>query len=393
MSTSAPGRCRYLGRGSHRPDYSAAVPVCRRERLELSRPLIVFDLETTGHRPGADKIVEIAVCVRVDPDGSRDRHRAPRQPRATDPCRGDRASTGSATRTSRRSRPFARSPARLLDVLQDADLAGYNVRRFDVPLLDREFRDCGLDLALASRRIVDVMTIFHTKEPRDLSAAVRFFPRSRPLGAHGAEADVAASLEVLECAARALRRPAADGRGARRAVCYPCRRAPWTVKGSSCLREEGDRLRVRPPEGGRSARSRARSADYLEWFLKQDFPEDARTLVEEALEARGDQHDRVQARRAHPRRRRAVPDRGLSGPDPFRLAARRTLVRTQAPARRLRAAPRQDVQVGGEVRGARRRPPPGSVPLRRRRVEPLHGASATTSSRSRTSGSRTSCRG
>ena len=85
----------------------------------------------------------------------------------------------------------------LLDFLGEADLAGFNVARFDVPLLDREFRDCGLDLGLDRRRVIDAMTIFHRKEPRHLSAAVRFYLGREHAGAHAAAADVEAAAEVL----------------------------------------------------------------------------------------------------------------------------------------------------------------------------------------------------
>jgi DNA polymerase-3 subunit epsilon len=98
-------------------------------------------------------------------------------------------------RDSPQFRQIARS---LLEFLEDADLAGYNVRRFDAPILDREFRDCGMDLGLSRRRVIDAMTIFHRKEPRDLSAAVRLFLGRPHEGAHSAEADVAAAAEVLD---------------------------------------------------------------------------------------------------------------------------------------------------------------------------------------------------
>ncbi len=249
--------------------------------LVLQRPLAFFDLETTGTDPLRDKIVEIAV-VRIDPGGGREattrriNPERPIPPEAT-AVHGIRDEDVSNAPTFRQS---ARS---LLDALKDADLAGFNVRRFDVPLLDREFKECGLDLALGSRRIVDVMTIFHKKEPRDLTAAVRFFLDREHAGAHGAEADVEASIAVLN--AQLARYPdlprTVDSLDA---FCYPV--PPGAVdRGGKFVLREGEVVFAFGKQKGRALSEVARvQRDYLEWILKQDFPEDARTLVLRALQ-------------------------------------------------------------------------------------------------------------
>jgi DNA polymerase-3 subunit epsilon len=248
--------------------------------LELTRPLVVFDLETTGTDPMRDKIVEISL-LRVEPEGGRSS--LTRRINPERPIPADATAIHGIRDDDVRAAPVFRQLAReLLDVLADADLAGFNVRRFDVPLLDREFRDCGLDLALSGRRIVDAMTIFHKKEPRDLSAAVRFFLGRDHTGAHGAEADVAASLEVLQ--SQLARYPDLPRTvEALDAYCFPVPQGAVDRSGKFVLRE-GEVIFAFGRQKGRALREVARvQRDYLEWFLKQDFPEDARTLVEEAL--------------------------------------------------------------------------------------------------------------
>jgi DNA polymerase-3 subunit epsilon len=248
--------------------------------LDLIRPLAFFDLETTGIDPARDKIVEIAV-VRVDPDGGRlglTRRINPGRPipmEATAVHGITDADVSDAPTFPEIARP-------LLDLLTDADLAGFNIRRFDVPILDREFRDCALDLALASRRIVDAMTIFHKKEPRDLSAAVRFFLDREHEGAHGAEADVEASIDVLEAQLRRYPDLPRDV-AALEAWCHPT--PPGSVdRGGKFVLREGEIVFAFGKQKGRALSEVARiQRDYLEWILKQDFPEDARTLVERAL--------------------------------------------------------------------------------------------------------------
>jgi len=248
--------------------------------LELERPLAFFDLETTGTDPLRDKIVEIAL-VRVDPGGGREAKTLRINPERPIPAEAT-AVHGIRDEDVSDAPAFRQVAQGLLDVLEDADLAGFNVRRFDVPLLDREFRDCGLDLALVNRRIVDAMTIFHKKEPRDLTAAVRFFLDREHAGAHGAEADVQASIEVLE--AQLARYPdlprtvlALD------AFCYPV--PPGAVdRGGKFVLREGEVVFAFGRQKGRALSEVARvQRDYLEWILKQDFPEDARTLVLKAL--------------------------------------------------------------------------------------------------------------
>jgi DNA polymerase III subunit epsilon len=248
--------------------------------LDLERPLAFFDLETTGTDPQRDKIVEIAVC-RVDPGGgtaSRSQLVNPGRP-----IPADATAVHGIRDEDVRSAPTFRDVARsFLDFIGAADLAGFNVKRFDAPLLDREFRDCGLDLALAGRRVIDAMTIFHRKEPRDLTAAVRFFLGGDHAGAHGAEADVLATLAVLDAQ---LERypdvprtvPALD------AWLNPVPAGAVDRLGKFVLRE-GEIVFAFGKQKGRPLREVARlQPDYLEWILRQDFPDDARTIVLRAL--------------------------------------------------------------------------------------------------------------
>lgn len=249
-------------------------------RLALSRPLAIFDLETTGTDPARDKIVEIAI-LRLDLDGGRESRSRRINPER--PIPPDATAVHGITDDDVRDAPAFRQVARgLLEFLGEADLAGFNVRRFDVPLLDREFRECGLDLALARRKIVDAMTIFHRKEPRDLTAAVRFFLGREHAGAHGALADVEATAEVL--AAELDRYDDLPSTvDALDAWCNPVPAGAVDREGKFVVRE-GEVVFAFGRQKGRALREVARlQRDYLEWFMRQDFPEDARALVARAL--------------------------------------------------------------------------------------------------------------
>jgi DNA polymerase-3 subunit epsilon len=247
--------------------------------LQLDRPLVFFDLETTGTDPARDKIVEIAV-LRLEPDGSRvARARRINPERPIPPAAA--AVHGIRDEDVRDEPPFRRVAKGLLELLEGADLAGFNVRRFDVPLLARELRECGLDLQVERRRIVDAMTIFHRKEPRDLAAAVRLYLGREHEGAHGAEADLIATIDVLDAQLE-------------RYVDLPRSVAEldeWGGPGRDAVDEHGKFVRRGDDivfafgrHQGRSLRDVAREApDYLQWIVNSDFPEDAKQLARRAL--------------------------------------------------------------------------------------------------------------
>ena len=113
------------------------------KHLQLERPLVFFDLETTGTDPTRDKIVEISI-LRVEPDGGRLARTRRVDPECPIPA-GATAVHGIGDEDVRGEPPFRKVARGLLDLLDGADLAGFNVRRFDVPLLERELRDCGME--------------------------------------------------------------------------------------------------------------------------------------------------------------------------------------------------------------------------------------------------------
>jgi len=251
------------------------------KNLRLTRPLAVFDLEITGTDPSSDRIVEISV-LRVEPGGGsevRTRRVNPGRPIPPEAT----AIHGIRDEDVRDEPEFRRIARGLLDFLGDSDLAGFNILRFDIPLLDREFRDCGMDLELAGRRVIDAMTIFHRKEPRHLSAAVAFYLGREHVGAHGAEADVTASLDVLDAQLERysdLPRSVEELDG----WCRPPVPADAASPSGKFLFRNGEVVLAFGKHQGKALRDVAREQpDYLRWILKQDFPPDAKRIVESAL--------------------------------------------------------------------------------------------------------------
>lgn len=166
--------------------------------LKLTRPLVFFDLETTGTDPVNDRIIEIGY-VKVFPDGRELRHRSRVNPGIHIP----EASTEvhHITDDDVKDEPSFKDLAKreLVDVFKDADLAGYNSNKFDIPMLAEEFLRAGVtDVALSEAKKIDVQVIYYKKEPRTLVAAYQNYCGKELVGAHGALADTEATYEVLK---------------------------------------------------------------------------------------------------------------------------------------------------------------------------------------------------
>jgi DNA polymerase-3 subunit epsilon len=163
--------------------------------LHLTRPLAFFDLETTGTRIGQDRIVQIGI-VRLMPNGDRDNYQSLVNPGVPIPPEAS-AVHGITDLDVAMAPPLEAVAAEILERLEGCDLAGFNVMRFDIPLLAEELHRVGVAWDHASVRVVDVQRIFHRMEPRDLSAALRFYCGREHDGAHDALADVEATADVL----------------------------------------------------------------------------------------------------------------------------------------------------------------------------------------------------
>lgn len=163
--------------------------------LNLSRPIIFFDLETTGTSVTSDRIVEISV-IKVFPDGHVEEKTRRINPERHIP--EDSTAIHHITDEDVKDAPTFKQIAKSLhELFDDCDIAGFNSNKFDVPLLIEEFGRAGLTFDVASRNFVDVQGIFHKMEKRTLVAAYRFYCNKDLTEAHSASADTRATYEVL----------------------------------------------------------------------------------------------------------------------------------------------------------------------------------------------------
>lgn len=164
-------------------------------KLNLTRPLAFIDLETTGVNVASDRIVEICI-LKVNTDNSTEVKTMRINPGMPIPEVSSRIHK-IYDNDVKDCPTFKQVAAQLANFIGNADIAGYNSNKFDVPLLLEEFLRAEVDFDLSNRRLIDVQNIFHIMEPRTLAAAYKFYCDKSIENAHSAEADIKATYEVF----------------------------------------------------------------------------------------------------------------------------------------------------------------------------------------------------
>ncbi|MFO7653069.1 MAG: 3'-5' exonuclease [Candidatus Krumholzibacteriia bacterium] len=252
--------------------------------LRLDRPLVVFDLETTGIDVARDRIVQLAL-IRVEPDGTRRLLETLVDPEQPIPA-ASTAIHGIGDEDVRGQPTLAELVPLLHELLAGADLAGFNSIAFDLPLLVQELHRVGSPLDLGDARHLDAMVIFKRMEQRNLSAALRFYCGRDLEGAHAALADAEAALDVLDAQAGHYDELPRDAEGLHafcneRAARYvdATRKFGWDEDGEAVLafgKLNGRRLRdVACEPDGRG---------FLQWMLGRDFTAEVKQIVQLALD-------------------------------------------------------------------------------------------------------------
>ncbi|EOZ98481.1 DNA Pol III Epsilon Chain [Indibacter alkaliphilus LW1] len=164
--------------------------------LNLRTPIAFFDLESTGTNISTDRIVEVSI-LKLYPDGTKEIKTHLVNP--TIPIPKEVSLIHGIYDEDVKDAPTFKDLARdLHQFLAGADLSGFNVLKFDIPLLVEEFLRAGIDFDIEKRNILDSQKIFHMMEKRNLTAAYKFYCGKSLENAHSAEADTIASFEVFE---------------------------------------------------------------------------------------------------------------------------------------------------------------------------------------------------
>ena len=246
--------------------------------LSLKRPVIFFDLETTGLNPFSDRIIEICV-IKLFPDGSRDTRTRRINPEI--PISKEASEITGIYNEDLKQSPVFKSVAKsLLEFLEGCDISGYNVLRFDIPLLNEEFKRNGYEWDMSDVNVVDVQRIYHKKEPRNLEAALQYYCNETLEGAHAAENDVEATIKVLEGQISMYEDLPADFES----LAEFCKDERWADKTGRLHWVDGEVAVAFGKKAGTTLRELVKTdRGFLDWICKNDFPQDVKEIIKDAL--------------------------------------------------------------------------------------------------------------
>jgi len=255
-----------------------------REYMKLSNILVALDLETTGTWVDRDKIIEIAM-IKCAPEGKRETYDRKINPGMAIPPAVSEL-TGIFDADVKDAPAFKDVAAEVLAFIDGCDITGFNVERFDLPLLQREVYEAGLTYHWEGIKVYDAQKVFHINEKRDLSAAYDFYCHKGLDNAHSALADTQATLEILEAQVSKYGNNG-DGPEALDRFDYP-----------QTAEFLDDERKFRWWNGkvymmfGKYARKHSlqevarKDPGYLKWILSAKFSEEIKVVVADALQGR-----------------------------------------------------------------------------------------------------------
>jgi DNA polymerase III subunit epsilon len=252
--------------------------------LKLRNPLAFFDLETTGTNISQDRIVELAFVI-LFPNGEQKQKNTRINP--TIPIPPESTLIHGITNEDVKDAPaFKQIASELANMLEGCDLAGFNIIKFDVPMLVEEFLRAGVEFETGNKKLIDAQKIFHLMEKRTLSAAYRFYCNKSLEDAHSAMADTKATIEVLEAQVSKYNRmevtdllgkPLGMMENDMGIIHQLTNEKMIDLAGRLVYDEQGDEIFNFGKHKGKKVNEVLRiEPSYYDWILKNDFPLDTK---------------------------------------------------------------------------------------------------------------------
>ncbi len=243
-------------------------------KLKLERPLVVFDLETTGINVSKDRIIEISL-LKIFPEGHEELKTYRVNPGIHIPAETSEIH-GIYDKDVLDKPSFKELAPGLVTFLTECDFCGFNSNKFDFPLLVEEFYRVDIPFEIDHRKFIDVQRIFHHKEPRNLKAALQFYCNKNLENAHSAEADTIATWEILKAQMERYEDLPSDLAGLH------------NMSGQNNLADLAGRLVYKGDDivfnfgkyrGKRVAEILSRDAGYYKWMMGGDFPSQTKNVL------------------------------------------------------------------------------------------------------------------
>jgi DNA polymerase-3 subunit epsilon len=247
--------------------------------IKLLKPICFFDLETTGIDRATTRIVEISIC-KLYPNGSKDIKTRLINPEIPIPI--EASEVHGIYNANVADKPTFKQVAKgLNEFIGDSDIGGYNSNKFDIPVLVNEFYRAGIIFEYSNRNLLDVQNIFKRKEQRTLGAAVKFYLGRELVGAHGAEADILATIDVLNAQ---LNRYEDLPQTMKELALYSNYDQPIIdVEGKFTVDKDGDAVFNFGKWKDHKARTQP---NFVEWMLRGDFTEDVKAVCRKILDGK-----------------------------------------------------------------------------------------------------------
>ena len=245
--------------------------------LQLKRPIIFFDLETTGVDTSHDRIVEISM-IKVGVDGTKQIKTRRINPEMPIPAEAT-AVHGISDEDVKDEPTFKQIAKSLAQFIEGCDFGGFNSNRFDLPVLVEEFLRAGVSVDFKRRKYVDVQNIFHKKEQRTLMAAYKFYCDKDLENAHSAEADTMATYEVLEAQ---IERYGDIGCTVEELAAFSSHGQTVDFAGRIALNEKGEEVFTFGKYKGRTVvEVFQKEPSYYTWLQNGDFPQYTKNIFTE----------------------------------------------------------------------------------------------------------------
>ncbi len=252
--------------------------------IKLSNTVVVLDLETTGVWIEKDKIIEIAM-VRCDPAGDQQIYVKKVNPCIPIPFLVSQL-IGITNEDVKDEPPFKDIATEVLNFIGKSDLAGFNIEKFDLPLLERELSETGQSFHWRDHKVYDAQKVYHLNERRDLDAAYKFYCDKNLDNAHSALADAQATFEILQAQAAKY----GNGNASLEALAhYDYRKTAEFYDREQKFRWWNGKLYMMFGKYAKKCSLQEvvqNDRSYLEWILSAKFSDEVKDLVENALNGR-----------------------------------------------------------------------------------------------------------
>ncbi|NLB56537.1 MAG: 3'-5' exonuclease [Lentisphaerae bacterium] len=251
--------------------------------VKLRRPLAVFDIESTGVNPRSDRIVEFAVTI-IPVEGEPESHHFLINPQCHIPAEVT-AIHGISNEDVKDCPPFGEIAAHIKELLQDCDFAGFGLVKFDIPILLEEFQRANMFFDSSEIMVYDALRIFHSKEPRDLTAALKFYCAEEHDSAHSALGDVEATIKVI---GGQMQKYTDLPRSIEKLndLCVQPKDSTWVDRAGRLKWVDGEIvINFGAKFIGRKLRELAETErKFLQWIITSDFSLETKEIVADALE-------------------------------------------------------------------------------------------------------------